>query len=340
MIGMDEMSEVKIIENQKPNFGVWQGEISDVDPRTYRRGNLSDLWIPLREKRWQYIGIYTDEIILGLVVFHGSYLGNIFCYLYDRKRDFLWEQERLAPMSAGIRVDRNVQTGVVSYVAEDERIRIDNQQKQGIRRIDVKLKSEGRDIDIKVEMIDDGSHQSHQVVTPTVDDDFTFTHKVAGLPVLGDIRLGEFRYSLNPKKDKGVIDFTFGYPARKTEWNWLSMTGVSKCGKNIGVNLVHPILDTKNHENAFWIDGKRFVTDIAHFEYEDIHKAVRIYTEDGAIDLHFTALGMRSQDVDYNILSSKFKQPFGTFRGKITYNNVVYEVDSQPGVVEEHLAIW
>ena len=58
------------------------------------------------------------------------------------------------------------------------------------------------------------------------------------------------------------------------------------------------------------------------------------------MDLIFTAFGIRSQDVDYSILSSKFKQPFGTFSGKITHNGVVYDVDAQPGVVEEHLAVW
>ena len=105
----------------------------------------------------------------------------------------------MAPMSAGIRVDRNVQTGVVSYSAEDERIRIDNQQGQGIRRIDVRLKSEGRDIDIKAEIMDDGSLPAHQVVTPTADDDFTFTHKVAGYLcwVMFD---WAYRYTLNSKK--------------------------------------------------------------------------------------------------------------------------------------------
>ena len=124
----------------------------------------------------------------------------------------------------------------------EERIRIDNQQHQGIRRIDVKLQSEGRDIDIKIELMDDGSIEPHQVVTPTAEEDFTFTHKITGLPVLGDIRLGEHRYSLDPKKDQAVIDFTFGYPARRTEWDWLSMTGITSCGKNVGVNLVNPIL--------------------------------------------------------------------------------------------------
>ena len=331
---------MKIIKDKKPNFGVWKGEITEVDPRDYRRGDFSDLWIPLREKRWQYIGIYTEDLILGLAVFHGSYLGNVFCYLYDRKRDFLWEQERLAPMSAGIRVDRNVQNGVVSYVAGDERIRIDNQQHQGIRRIDVKLQSEGRDIDIKIELMDDGSIEPHQVVTPTAEQDFTFTHKITGLPVLGDIRLGEFRYSLNPSKDRAVIDFTFGYPARRTEWNWLSMTGISNCGTQIGINLVNPIFDTKHHENAFWIDGKRISTDIAHFEYTDVEQTWKIYTEDGAIDCIFRPFGLRQQDVDYHVLSSKFKQPFGVFDGKIVHKEKIYIIHEQPGVVEEHLAVW
>ena len=82
------------------------------------------------------------------------------------------------------------------------------------------------------------------------------------------------------------------------------------------------------------------MTDIAHFEYTDVEKTWRIFTEDGAIDLMFRPLGMRQQDVDYQVLSSKFKQPFGLFEGKITYQQNTYVIQDQPGVVEEHLAVW
>ena len=115
-----------ILNSHQPNFGVSHGGIQSVDPRDYRQKSISDLWLPLREKRWQYIGVYSDSVIAGLAVFHGGYLGNIFVYVYDRSSGLFWEQERTAVMAAGIRVDRNVHTGVVSYMAEDERIRIDN----------------------------------------------------------------------------------------------------------------------------------------------------------------------------------------------------------------------
>ena len=57
-------------------------------------------------------------------------------------------------------------------------------------------------------------------------------------------------------------------------------------------------------------------------------------------NMMFRPLGMRQQDVDYQVLSSKFKQPFGLFEGKITYQQNTYVIQDQPGVVEEHLAVW
>ena len=64
-----------IISNKKANFGLWHGQIRDADPREYRRGNVSDIWLPLREKRWQYIGVYGQEVIAGIAIVHAGDLG-------------------------------------------------------------------------------------------------------------------------------------------------------------------------------------------------------------------------------------------------------------------------
>jgi hypothetical protein len=335
---------MSIVVEKKPNFGWWKGEIQDVDPRAYRRGNFSDVWLGFREKRWQYIGICTEEIFVGIAVVHASYIGNIFCYVYDRKKDLLWEQERIAPAGMGVRVDRNVFKGVVSYVTDSEMIRIDNDISLGKRMLDVRLHSEGRDVDIRAEIIDSFQKNTPmQVVTPTIDGDFLFTHKSAGLPVLGSVRLGNTRYDLRPEKDFAIVDLTFGYPARNTFWNWVSFGGRSTCGRQVGVNVVDPITDPENNENAFWVDGELVKLGKVNFDYDSDNpmEPWKIRSEDGLIDLVFTPFGKREQNIDYKLLSSKFIQPFGSFSGQLHLpaGNVI-QLDEIYGVVEEHFARW
>ena len=335
---------MSIVVNKKPNFGLWKGQLKEVDPRGYRRGKFSDAWLGLREKRWQYVGLYTEELIVGMAIVHASYIGNIFCYVYDRTQNLLWEQERIAPAGAGIRVDRNVSKGVVSYVADGESMRFENDLPLGKRLIDVRLHSEGRDVDIRVEIIDDIEQNTPlQVVTPTADGDFTFTHKAAGLPVLGSVRLGNHRYELKPEKDFAALDFSYGYPARDTFWNWVSLAGHSSCGKRVGINLVDPIFDAVNNENAFWIDGELYKVGKTIFEYNEADTLMpwKIRSEDGLVDIVFTPLGKREQSIDYMLLASRFQQPFGHFSGILKLpNGQRISIDNVPGVVEEHHARW
>ena len=338
----------EIVENGKAQFGLWHGEVRSVDPRAYRRGELSDLWLPLREKRWQYIGLYTEELILGVAVVHAAYVGNVFCYLYDRKRELLWEQERIAPLAAGIRVDRNVNRGVVSYMADNERIRIDNDLDNGIRGFDLRLRSSGRTLSCSFELHDKLSTMTPlQVVTPTAEKDFTFTHKAAGLPVLGEVRLGEFRYELDPRRDSAAVDLSFGYPAQQTEWNWASFAGFSSSGRRIGLNLVAPIFHQRFNENGFWLEGKLYKLGPAHFSYEAPDQVWTISSSregekhDGvSFSFLFKPLGVRSQDLDYKLVVSRFQQPFGIYSGWIELEGERIEFEDVPGVVEEHFARW
>lgn len=334
---------MSIIKNGKPVFGCWKGEISEIDLSEYRRKKFSDLWLSTREKRWLYVGIYTEDVIIGLAIVNASYVGNAFCYVYDRKRDILWEQERVIPLAKGIRVDRGLHKGIVSYKTPTEKIYIETDLEQGKRFVDVQLKSEGRDIDIRVEIIDSIKKSPPlQVLTPTSAEDFTFTHKNVGLPVLGSVRLGNVRYEFDPEKDSAVIDYTIGFPARETFWNWASATGRLDDGRWIGLNLVAPIFDSENNENAFWIGGDWIKVSGVTFEY-DPKKPMekwKISSKDGILDLCFEPSGRRVQDLNYQVVVSRFQQPYGVFIGTVklpTGEVITIEI---PGVVEEHFARW
>lgn len=333
-----------ILNEHRPNFGLYRGEIQSVDPRAFRNKNVSDLWLPTREKRWQYIGIYGEKVIAGIAVVHAGYIGSIFVYVYDRKSGLLWEQDRTAVMAAGIRVDRNVHTGVVSYMAEDERIRIDNDLDNHSRRLDVRLHNDGRLVDIRLEIKEDYDQTTpHQAVMPTPNNQFTFTHKSAGLPVMGSILIGDNRIEISPEDTLSAVDYNIGYYDYKTDWNWASMAGKTADGTPVGLNLTHPQNHEKYHENVLWLNGEPIMLGPADFSYSkpsDLSKW-HIESKCGRAKLDFQPLGLRSQNINYGFVSSKFFQPFGLFSGVVKgASGQMQLLREQPGVVEEHFARW
>ena len=136
---------------------------------------------------------------------------------------------------------------------------------------------------------------------------------------------------------------TFGYPAHKTSWQWLSVHGVSKENLSIAINLVAPIFHDRYQENVIWIDQKAIPLSAVEFSFspEDPMAPWHIKSQDGALSLTFTPEGLRRQDLSYPVLASKFIQPFGTCSGSFKdKEGRCHTFDSLSGVVEDHHARW
>ena len=326
------------------NLGVWTGQIDVTDPRNYEHGFFYDMFQGVREKAWQYIGIYTDEVIIGMAIVDTGYLGTVFCYIYDRKSGKLWETEVQPPFGSGIQIDRNVATGLSHYDDGEDFVLMDNDIEKGRRQIQLSLEEDDVRFDLAVELFDDFKKiQPLQANRPTSGDTFSFTHKVTGLAVDGAAQLGDTTYSFDPTKDFGVIDYTFGFPAYHTVWNWASFSGYADDGTLVGLNLVDPIQDDVINENGMWIDGQLHQLGKANYAFdpEDTLKPWKVTTADGSVDLTFTPLGKRQQSINMLVLSSVFQQPFGTFSGTLkTQDGRVYTITNLPGVVEDHEAKW
>lgn len=331
-----------LFKDHKPQFGNWTGEISTADLREYRRGNWSDLLLPMREKRWQYIGLYSEDFIIGLAVVHAGYIGTVFAYILNRKTGGFWELERKAPLAQGIRFERDLSESTVAYRTMDEHIRFNNNLADGKRGIDVRLKNEGLILDIRAEIVDNISvHPPLQALMPTPDGDCSFTHKTAGLSAVGKVRLGDTHWDLEACNAYAVVDTTIGYHARETKWNWASCAGQSH-GVTVGLNLANPT----HTENAFWINGALHRVSPVEFQYTDGDSPWTIRSTDtdsalGSVDLKFTPLHCRRQNINFVILSSTFEQPCGVFNGCLnTSTGESFIIENVPGVVEDHFARW
>ncbi|MFC1853481.1 DUF2804 domain-containing protein [candidate division CSSED10-310 bacterium] len=343
---MDHKSqEIRLINQQgKPNFGLWTGEIFDVNLQNYQRGGLCSLLKLIREKRWQYVGIYGQKVQIGLAVVDTGYLGNVFCYAYDKEQGRLTEIERNVPLAMGIRCDRNVASGTARFASKSEQVIITNDIFKGERQIQVNLTGKGTDIKIQAALKDDmKSVQPLQIVTPTAEEDFTFTHKSAGLPVSGTLEMNGRLITFDGEKEFGAIDYTFGFPAYHTVWNWASMAGLAEDGTVVGLNLVAPIHHDTFNENCLWIGGQMIKTGPALFEFDSKNTLQdwQIKTADSKVNLTFHPLGKRQQNINAIVISSRFQQPFGFFSGQLRgEDNTVYQLKDVPGVVEDHEAYW
>lgn len=337
------MNNINIVnEEGKPNFGIWNGQIQKVNFLNYNKTKTSKFFKYFREKRWQYIGLYGEKVIIGLAIIHTGYLGNVFWYIFDRETASFIEKDKKIPFGIGIRVDRNVAIGISSYRTGEEYITINNDITMGFRRISAKLKHKNKNINIEVSLHDNFKDiEPLQVVTPTGEGNFTFTHKAICFPVQGFVSIDDRAISFNSEKDFSVIDYTFGFPDYSTLWNWCSLAGKSIDGVSIGVNLVAPIFHNDFNENVIWINGVIIKTDYAIFKFtENTMKPWEISTVDGKVELIFMPLGKRQQDIDLFIISSRFQQPYGIFSGTIRDNNRIYTLRDVPGVVEYHEAHW
>ena len=135
-----------------------------------------------------------------------------------------------------------------------------------------------------------------------------------------------------------MVDFTLGYPPRRTFWNWAAGNG-SAGESRIGFNLVAHF--NAGLENALWIDGRIVALAQATFAYDPklLEQPWRVSTEDGVLEALFEPEGQRAENIQAMVLGSKFVQLFGRFTGSVKVDGVRQNFTAF-GVVEEHHALW
>jgi hypothetical protein len=319
----------------RPRFGAYAGEVAGAADvaRAAGRGALGRA---LRLKRWIHVWVGSERALVGLAIADVGYLGQVFGYVFDRAAhappvDVEW----VAPLALVVRVGGGLAD--VSAAAAS-----------GARRMEVRAEGCGIRVafdlggirgDLRVERLD---------VPLTVLSDMGgglpgATIKAAGLPVSGEVSLGTRDISL--EGGRAALDWTCAFFPYRTDWNWAGGAGVDRAGRPVGLNLCAGVHDGGAHtENAVWIGGRPGPLPRVRFEVGNAAtKPWRIAGEDasGKVDLEFRPLGERRADVNYGALASRFRQPFGTFHGKIVdAEGRAAEVDGLGGVVEDHHARW
>lgn len=310
--------------DEKNIFGLYQGPIEDTTTSAW---DFNSRLAPRRRterKAWIYLGFFSRDLYAGIAIADAGYVATAFSYVYIPAEKFFIEDKLTLPL--GFNSDFNAtlkdswRLGRYEILPTQDKIVVNIRGKYDLTAA-FQLKQNG----LSTIAPSDGKRP------------FNFTYKEMGLNAEGE-------FIFNGKRQKfsgeyGILDYTKGYPPRRTEWNWLSMVGKTESGKSLCVNLVDKFND--GIENALWLDGKPVAMGSAHFHYiRPADKSIwRILTRDNVFEARFRPFGARSEDLNLGFMKSKFVQPYGVFDGQLKLGDQVEKFTGY-GVTEDHLAVW
>jgi hypothetical protein len=181
--------------------------------------------MPLRRdgqlrKRWRYVGVFGDELMLCTARAEVGPLGQSFWVMWDREGRRHDARTTLRPGSREVTMD-------------GPRLEIDSPGLRASLRL--------------------GGCAPIEAICPS-GSGWGWTRKRAGVPIEGTVEVPGRRWQVS---GHGVDDESAGYHQRHTSWRWSAGVGRSSDDRAVAWNLVEGVNDPAgNSERAIWVDGE------------------------------------------------------------------------------------
>jgi Protein of unknown function (DUF2804) len=181
--------------------------------------------MPLRRdgqlrKRWRYIGVFAEELMLCAARAEVGPLGESFWVMWDREGRRHDARTTLRPGSREVEMDGP----------------------------DVEIDSPGLRASLRL-----GQCLPIEAICPS-GSGWGWTRKRAGVPVEGTVEVPGKRWEISAR---GVDDESAGYHQRHTSWRWSAGVGRAEDDRCLAWNLVEGVNDpAENSERAIWVDGE------------------------------------------------------------------------------------
>lgn len=317
--------------NPRPKFpfGRFSGSVQNEELKHWETRSLKRR---LHRKAWVFGGVYSPEAFVGFAVVDAGYAATAFTYYLDRrsKSPTFLEEKTVKPFyfpknfEASLSQDWLLKTGRLHWEIASEKDAWNFNFRSPKLNLDFALKQ---------------SFPGLSAIAPAHRRPFHYTYKLASVPAEVSVKV------LNAKEHSwsgalGVLDFSAGFPPRRTYWNWGSFVGETEDGHSVGINVVDPFND--GLENALWIDKKLFPLSKVQFFYNK--KSTKdpwvLKSSDLSLEIYFYPEHEHTKNKNLFFLKSKFKQGMGHFLGFWKDRNGKKHHFKGNGVVEEHAALW
>lgn len=294
-------------------------------------------------KQFQYFGGISDKVIFGCAMADLRYLGVVFVYCYypETRKMFNWSFK--TPLSYGLKLSNRPDNGVSVYDLFGRKVVFNYQyNSSGERKIGIDINL-GKELQINAEMRIPRGFPLTTLCSQAGANGWTYTQKLAALPVQGELRHAHGHIDLGQNHCFGHHDLSAGYMRRETFWNWACFSAPSKKHKAMGLNLSWGVNETGYSENCFWLGDTLFALPQVQFRFDRDNdtSAWRIQSEDRSIDLTFKPEGLHQEKMNAWLLASHFRQLFGTFNGHVaTPDGARHEIVNVYGFVEDQYSKW
>lgn len=298
-----------------------------------------------RLKQWQFFLINAPECVFGLAVVDTGYVGNSFCWVFDKASNRLTEKNALYPLAKGVTVSGSSVRGVSHAKGKGVDVTITNRYEAGARVLEGRF-PEGRGgpaIQFDLRVTDLPLEKQPMVVSwPLTEARSALAHKIGAMPVEGEILVGGKRYEVPAEHSMAAMDHTQGYFGTTTKWNWACFGGVSDWGTRIAVDVDAVRNGSDTNRNCFiWFDDELIRLSAVTFEYKQAAHDWRIRSADGRLDVAFHPFAVRRDQLKAGLIAYDFEQPIGTFTGTaVDDDDRVHTLEHFWGVSEVHTARW
>jgi hypothetical protein len=316
--------------------GSYRGGIPAVDPSVLGKGAVFRV---AHEKRWVYVALAADEILVGAAIIRLGYAANTFAFAFDRASGRMLADFSATTPSFAAHVG---DTGGEGCLARFRWVGSHLSIERGVRERDYRVEIAAGDLRVSARLSTEGVPPSIGAIVPLAgppDDLFNATQKTVLMPVVGEVIAGGVHRSLDG--GLGGIDYTNGFMARRTVWRWAFALGRARTAEKVAFNLVQGFVGAA--ECAVWVDGEIFPVSEGIVTYDDQNPLApwTVRTADGELDLRFEPGAMHSEQHDYRVVATRFLQPAGSFSGTVSLpGRAPLHLDRVLGVVEDQEVTW
>lgn len=326
-------SPSSIVQDGVPALGRHMGRTGPVDWSALTGEDAHSGWWRLwHHKRWQYVGIASDEVFIGAAIIDLGWASTAFAYVFDRVRGEIvanWRQDGLPDLQGGVS-DHFLDDADAWFRGSRARLSLqhgeDDTLTLSVRTPAVKVQAELALADMAPPLLAVGRVEGGGVHA---------TQKTSALPVCGWLNVRGRRFDL--AQAVASVDSSNGLLPRDTDWRWASAHSAE-----VGFNLQQGYFGA--NENALWLDGQLIPLGAAHFEFDPRQPMApwTIRTDDGLLDLVFTPEGARQEDRQLLVVASHYVQPVGTFSGivRASKDAPARQITRLLGVTEDHRSRW
>ncbi|MDI1302941.1 MAG: DUF2804 domain-containing protein [bacterium] len=339
---MTLLAPTALIVNGTPRFGQFSDSLRDIRHRDFRlhtpfnkpAGRFAN-WMGF--KQFQYFGGMSGKLIFGCALAHLRHVGVAFVYVHDLETGALFSRSYRSPLGLGMSLCDNPVSGESRFRLPGVDIRMGYQASPREKTLSIKL---GTQLTIDARMPETG-FEPMSLCTRAAYSGWVYANKTAGLDLQGTLSLEGLSVDLAGIGAMGHHDFSCGFMRRETFWNWACFSGVSG-GHRLGLNLSCGVNETSFTENCLWLDGKLVKVNLTRFDFNqnELMQPWRVHSDDGQVDLVFTAVGLHREQMNFGLVASNFKQLFGRFDGQLRVDGKIITLKALPGFVEDQYAKW